>query len=97
MAIRACGFVQFDSEEDFNNNVSNSDGTLRFEYDAILEHPNRFPAVYQYHKSWDAHFCGHWELCEDSEAMMIAVDSLIKEMLELWEKIAEPIDSKQNL
>lgn len=96
MITRACGFVQFDAEEDFNNNVSNLGDTLRFEY-AIIERPNRFPAVYKYHEPWDAHFCGYWELCEDSKPMLIAVANRVKEWRKTWKKIAEPIDSKQNL
>lgn len=96
MITRACGFIQFDTEEDFNNNVTEVCGSLRFDY-AIIEHPNRFPAVYQYHESWDGHSCGHWGLCEDSEPMLIAVFNRAKKLLETWEKIANPIDSKQNL
>lgn len=96
MITRACGFVQFDTEEDFNNNVTEEYGILRFAY-AAIKRPNRFPAVYQYHEPWDAHFCGHFELCEDSEPMLTAVDNRVKELLEVWKKIADPIDSKQNL
>ena len=96
MITRACGFVQFDTEDDFNDNVANLCGTLRFEH-AIIERPNHFPAVYQYHDAWDAHFCGHWALCEDSQPMLVAVGNRVKELLKTWEKIAEPIDSKQNL
>lgn len=96
MITRACGFVQFDSEEDFSNHVSDWGGLLRFDGDSI-KRPNRFPAVYQYHEPWDAHFCGHWELCEDSELMLVAITDRIKELFDMWGKIAEPIDSKQNL
>lgn len=96
MITRACGFVQFDTEEDFNNNVTEECGLLRFDYSAI-EHPNHFPAVYEYHEPWDAHFCGRWALCEDSTPMLNAVGNRVKELLKTWEKIAEPIDSKQNL
>lgn len=96
MITQACGFVQFDIEEDFNVHVSNLDGALHFLGDNI-ERPNSFPAVYEYHKPWDAHFCGHWKLCKDSEPMLIAVFNRVKELFEIWKKIADPIDSKQNL
>ena len=96
MITRACGFVQFDTEEDFNNNVVEENGLLYFDY-ATIERPNRFPAIYRYHKSLDAHFCGHFELREDSEPMLNAVTNRIKELLKIWGKIADPIDSKQNL
>lgn len=96
MITRACGFMQFDTEEDFNTNVADWDGLLRFAGDNI-ERPNRFPAVYEYHEPWDAHFCGRWVLCEDSKPMLLAVGNRVKELLKMWEKIAEPIDSKQNL
>lgn len=96
MITQACGFVQFDTEEDFNAQVSNLDGALYYVGDHI-KHPNSFPAVYEYHKPWDSHFCGHWELCEDSEPMLVAITNRIKELIEIWGKIAEPIDSKQNL
>ena len=96
MITRACGFVQFDTEEDFNNNVAEVCGLLRFS-NCIIKRPNSFPAVYEYNEPWDAHFCGHWTLCEDSTPMLNAVDNRIKELLKTWKKITEPIDSKQNL
>lgn len=96
MITRACGFVQFDTEEDFSNHVSDWDGLLRFEGDSI-KHPNRFPAVYKYHEPWDAHFCGSYVLCEDSTEMLTAIANRVKDLLKMWEKIAEPVDSKQNL
>lgn len=97
MITRACGFIQFDTERDFNKQVLKyADGVLRFEGDTI-ERPNRFPAVYKYHEPWDRHFCGYWELCEDSEPMMKAILDKVTELLKVWKKVAEPIDSKQNL
>ena len=96
MITHACGFVQFDTEEDFNTQVSNLDGVLYYVGDHI-KRPNSFPAVYEYHKPWDSHFCGHWALCEDSTPMLNAIGNHVKELLKTWEKIAEPIDSKQNL
>lgn len=97
MIIRACGFIQFDTERDFDKQVLKyADGVLRFECD-IIERPNRFPAVYKYQEPWDAHFCGNWELCEDSEPMLKAIEEEATELLKTWKKVAEPIDSKQNL
>lgn len=96
MITRACGFIQFDTEEDFNKQVLSSFGKLRFECEDI-ERPNRFPAVYKYHESWDKLFCGYWELCEDSEPMLKTITDQVTELLETLKKVAEPIDSKQNL
>jgi len=96
MVIRACEFIQFDTEKDFNAQVFGCGEVLRFECDRI-ERPNRFPAVYKFHEPWDAHFCGHWELCEDSEPMLKAITDQVTELLKVWKKVAEPIDSKQNL
>ena len=96
MIIRACGFIQFDTEKDFNTHVLSSFGKLRFECEDI-ERPKHFPAVYKYHEPWDAHFCGHWELCEDSEPMLKAITDQVTKLLKVWKKVAEPIDSKQNL
>ena len=97
MITYACGFVQFDTEEDFNTQVStNLDGELYYVGDHI-KRPNSFPAVYEYHKPWDSHFCGHWELCEDSTPMLKALTNRLESLQKLREKIAEPIDSKQNL
>lgn len=96
MIIRACGFVQFDTEKDFNTHVLSSYGKLRFECEDI-ERPKRFPAVYKYHEPWDKLFHGYWELCEDSEPMLKAIEEEVTELLKVWIKVAEPIDSKQNL
>lgn len=100
MITRACGFIQFDTERDFNKQVLEyADKTLRFEGEGI-ERPNRFPAVYKYQEPWDsyyAHFGGYWELCEDSEPMLKAITDEVTELLKVWKKVAEPIDSKQNL
>lgn len=97
MIVRACGFIQFDTEKDFNKQVNKcANGELRFECEGI-ERPNRFPAIYKYHEPWDAHFCGYWELCEDSEPMLKAITDQVTELLKIWKKVAEPIDSKQNL
>ena len=95
MITRACGFVQFDTEEDFSSHVFDWGGLLRFEGDSI-NRPNRFPAVYKYHEPWDAHFCGNWVLCEDSTEMLTAMADRVKDLLKMWEKVAEPIDSKQH-
>ena len=96
MITHACGFVQFDTEEDFNAQVSNLDGALYYVGDHI-KHPNSFPAVYEYHTPWDSHFCGHWELCEDSTPMLKALAKRLEDLQKLREKIAKAIDSKQNL
>lgn len=96
MVTRACGFVQFDTEEDFNNNVTEEYGLSRFEY-CTIERPNRFPAVYEYHEPWDAHFCGRWVLCKDSTPMLKALTKRLEDLQKLREKIAKAIDSKQNL
>ena len=92
MVNRACGFVLFDTEEDFNDNVMEMDESLHFQYD-IIERPNSFPAVYQYHKPWDTHFCGHWKLCEDGIPMLKALESQLESLQKLREKIAKTIDS----
>ena len=96
MITRACGFMQFDTEDDFNTNVADWDGVLRFAGDNI-ERPNSFPAVYEYHMPWDAHFCGRWVLCEDSTPMLEALANRLESLQKLKEKIANSIDSKQNL
>lgn len=96
MIIRACGFIQFDTEKDFNTHVQYNYGKPRFECEDI-ERPNRFPAVYKYHEPWNSLFYGYWKLCEDSEPMLVAITKHITELLETKKKVAKPIDSKQNL
>lgn len=96
MITRACGFVQFDIEEDFSSHVSDWGGLLRFEGDSI-KRPNHFPAVYKYHEPWDAHFCGNWVLCEDSTEMLEALANRLENLQKLREKIAKTVDSKQGL
>ena len=46
MVTRACGFVHFDTERDFNNSTTEVCGLLRFD-NAIIEYPNHFPAENQ--------------------------------------------------
>lgn len=96
MVTCSCGFVQFDTVADFNANVEEYHGSLHFEH-SIIEKPKRFPAVYQFQSAPTPHCCGNWILCEDSTPMMEAVDKKIKYLLKIWESIADPIDSKQNL
>jgi hypothetical protein len=53
--------------------------------------------VYQYHEPWDAHFCGHWALCEDNTQMLEALTNKIENLQKLRERITKPVDSKQYL
>ena len=96
MVTRACGFVHFDTERDFNNSTAEVCGLLRFD-NAIIEYPNHFPAVYQYHEPWDAHFCGQWELCKNSTPMLEVLASHIEDLQKVYEKIVKSTDSKQDL
>lgn len=96
MITRVYDFVHFDTEEDFNANTTKICGFLRFD-NAIIEYPNHFPAVYQYHEPWDAHFCGQWELCKNSTPMLETLASHIESLQKVYERIVKSTNGKQDL
>ena len=89
MAICACGFVYFESEQDFDNSVSAwVHGQLRYDGGAI-EKPSQFPVCFEYIPPFDAHFCGHWRVQKDPFAMLQAIADREQYFHDIWEKIEE--------
>lgn len=89
MAIRACGFVYFESEQDFDSAVTVwVNGTLRYCGDSI-EKPAQFPICFEHIPPFDAHFCGEWRPHKDPFSMLQAIADKEQYYHDIWEKIEE--------
>lgn len=95
MAIRACGFVYFESEQDFDSSVTAWGCGLRYDGDSI-EKPAQFPICFEYIPPFDAHFCGQWRACKDPFAMLQAIADREQYYHDIWDKIEEYDYHKKN-
>lgn len=94
MAIRVCGFVCFESEEDFDNSVRvRGYGQLRYG-DGAIEKPTKFPACFEHVTSDFDDLCGDWIMQKDFFAMLQAIAEKEQHYRNLRKKIEKTLDNR---